>query len=296
MKISAMREFLLLAANRNYSKTAEQLYMAQSALSRHIAAMEDELGVQLIQRTKNSFQLTEAGEIAAEGFEKILKQYQQTLNSIGALSSQVSGELRLGILYYDINDYVAVIRDAFHRCFPEVKLTLLSYQPEQQEQALLNGEIDAALSYVALPDNGAVSVFPFLKTSFLVLFNKEHRFAASEESLKVCELNGEKLLDVPTSYQICDTKRQISQMLEENQVSFVERIPVMNFDEVPMLLKETGAVYIAPMINPKVYQNTVGWRLLEPDRYSGGISVVWRNGDKNPLIRVLISAIKIAYS
>ena len=132
MKISAMREFLLLAANKNYSKTAEQLYMAQSALSRHIAAMEDELGVQLIQRTKNSFQLTEAGEIAAEGFEKILKQYQQTLNSIGALSSQVSGELRLGILYYDINDYVAVIRDAFHRCFPEVKLTLLSYQPEQQ--------------------------------------------------------------------------------------------------------------------------------------------------------------------
>ena len=40
MKISHIREFLLLVSNRNFSKTAEQLYMAQSALSRHISPIK----------------------------------------------------------------------------------------------------------------------------------------------------------------------------------------------------------------------------------------------------------------
>ena len=67
MKINHIREFLLLVSNRNFSKTAEQLYMAQSALSRHISSMEDELGVQLISRSTTTFSLTEEGEKAVDG-------------------------------------------------------------------------------------------------------------------------------------------------------------------------------------------------------------------------------------
>ena len=63
MKFSIMREFVRLAAIRNYSKTAEELYMAQSALSRHMASLEEELNVKLIDRTRNSFELTPMGEI-----------------------------------------------------------------------------------------------------------------------------------------------------------------------------------------------------------------------------------------
>ena len=68
MKLSIMREFVRLAAVRNYSRTAEELYMAQSALSRHMTSLEEELNVKLIDRSRNSFALTPMGEIALEGF------------------------------------------------------------------------------------------------------------------------------------------------------------------------------------------------------------------------------------
>ena len=82
MKLSVMREFVRLAASRNYSRTAEELYIAQSALSRHMTALEKELNTQLINRTRNSFELTSMGEIALEGFQKILEDYEAMLDNM----------------------------------------------------------------------------------------------------------------------------------------------------------------------------------------------------------------------
>lgn len=55
MKLNIMREFVKLAETQNFSRTAEELYIAQSALSRHMVSLEEELRVQLIKRTRNSF-------------------------------------------------------------------------------------------------------------------------------------------------------------------------------------------------------------------------------------------------
>ena len=95
MKIHYIREFLLLASNKNFSKTADQLYMSQSTLSRHISSMEKELGVQLIDRSSYTFKLTPAGSIAVEGFQKVLNEYISALSELGTLSHKASGELRL---------------------------------------------------------------------------------------------------------------------------------------------------------------------------------------------------------
>lgn len=73
MKLNVMREFLKLAETKNFSRTAEELYIAQSALSRHMAMLEEELRVQLIKRTRNSFELTDFGEIVREEFAKLLE-------------------------------------------------------------------------------------------------------------------------------------------------------------------------------------------------------------------------------
>lgn len=61
------------------------------------------MSAQLIVRTKNSFQLTPAGELTRERFENILNEYQNTLYEIASLNNNPKGELRLGVLYYDID-------------------------------------------------------------------------------------------------------------------------------------------------------------------------------------------------
>lgn len=61
MKLSLMREFVTLANVQNFSRAAEELYIAQPALSRHIAALENELKTKLIDRSRNSFCTYRAG-------------------------------------------------------------------------------------------------------------------------------------------------------------------------------------------------------------------------------------------
>lgn len=118
MKTSVMREFCRLAANRNYSRTAEELYITQSALSRHIAALEEELNVKLIDRSRNAFSLTSSGEMVLEAFSKILSDYETLLERLQADTGE--GTLDVGVLYYDMDFYVAKIRGCFHKKFPSL--------------------------------------------------------------------------------------------------------------------------------------------------------------------------------
>ncbi len=296
MKISHIREFLLLVSNRNFSKTAEQLYMAQSALSRHISSMEDELGVQLISRSTTTFSLTEEGEKAVEGFRKVMEEYQNTLFSIGASAGTVTGELRVGILYYDMNTYVAQIRNAFRRNYPEASLRLISCQPEQAEAALLHDEMDVILIYNAHPVPGEdLHILPFLKVPYYVFFDRNSVFAGRER-LSVRDLADQPILSPPQPLTINATKQIISSMFIDHGVHPGKEVPVTNYDEVPVLLEEHGVVFISPMANPSAYRDAVLYSILEDEKYAAPVSAVWKTKNPSPLIGALVNTIKMIYT
>ena len=61
-----LQYFLAVARERNFTRAAEQLHVAQPALSRQVRLLEEELGVELLHRTTHSFELTEAGAFLLE--------------------------------------------------------------------------------------------------------------------------------------------------------------------------------------------------------------------------------------
>ena len=75
--------FLKLAETLNYTKTAEELFISQPAVTRHINSLEDELGIKLFDRSvKRSIILTEEGKIYLKGLKKCVNIYTDTLNAI----------------------------------------------------------------------------------------------------------------------------------------------------------------------------------------------------------------------
>jgi DNA-binding transcriptional LysR family regulator len=62
-----LQYFLAVARERNFTRAAEQLDVAQPALSRQVRLLEDELGVELLHRTTHTFELTEAGAFRRSG-------------------------------------------------------------------------------------------------------------------------------------------------------------------------------------------------------------------------------------
>ena len=295
MKLSIMREFVRLAAVRNYSRTAEELYMAQSALSRHMTSLEEELNVKLIDRSRNSFALTPMGEIALEGFQKILGEYENLLDKLSRQSEINGGELHLGFLYYDREFYVAKIREVFHRKFPKVKLVLHSYQPMQLETDLLSGKLDAAIIYGASGCCRAdIEYLPFLKIPYSLIYCKDHRLA-SLKAVQISDLSGEKLLCPERTSEINHAGDILMSMLEEGGAHIAEKIMINNYDEVPWIMEETGAVYISPMVNNNAYGSNTEYRFLLPESYYSDVSAVWLSENNNTAVNILCSVIKMCY-
>lgn len=295
MKLSLMREFVKLAANRNYSRTAEELYIAQPVLSRHMASLEKELRVKLIDRTTNSFQLTDAGTVVLEDFKKILENYKDLLDKLSRLDEKIEGELHLGVLYYDINCYVAKIREVFKQRHPNVKLILHSYQPQQLEMDLVTGKIDVAILYgVQGCIRHDIDYLPFLKIPYFLIYDKNHRLSLLKD-IHISDLDGEKLLSPDTPFEIISVGDSMYQMLDEGGAHISETIPVNNYDEVPWVLKDTGGIYISPMANSAAYGDSTETRLLLPEIYGSDVSAVWLKENKNAAVRLLCSTIKICF-
>lgn len=83
MTIQDITCFLKLAETLNYTKTAEELFISQPAVTRHINSLEDELGVKLFDRSvKRNITLTEAGKIYFDGLKKCKGIYEETLEKI----------------------------------------------------------------------------------------------------------------------------------------------------------------------------------------------------------------------
>ncbi|QOV19368.1 LysR family transcriptional regulator [Blautia liquoris] len=295
MKLNIMREFVRLSATRNYSKTADELYIAQSALSRHMSALEDELNVKLIDRTRNSFELTPMGKIVLEDFKKILKNYEDLLDKIAKQTEIENGELHLGFLYYDMNYYVAKIRHIFHKKYPKIKLILHSYQPMQLEADLLEGKLDVALIYgMSGCCHRDIEYIPFLKIPYSLIYCNNHRFA-SRKDIRISDLDGERLLCPEAPFELNHVGDMLEKMFAEGGAHTFKKIQIHNYDEVPWLMKENDAIYISPMVNNQAYGSDTKYRFLLPELYHTDVSAVWLSKNTNAAIHLLCSAIKVCY-
>ena len=92
-------EYLLAVANcGSFSLAAQQCFVTQPSLSMQIKALEEELGVVLLDRTKKPVIATEAGEVVIRNAREALKSYNYVRESVNELKGEISGTLRLGVI------------------------------------------------------------------------------------------------------------------------------------------------------------------------------------------------------
>jgi DNA-binding transcriptional LysR family regulator len=96
MNFSQIKCFLAAADCLSFTKAADRLYLSQPVLSRQIASMEDELGMELFVREKKSVRLTPAGEVLSEGLRQLANDYQALLDRANAMHMGYSGNVIWG--------------------------------------------------------------------------------------------------------------------------------------------------------------------------------------------------------
>ena len=115
MNIHRLKYFVSLAENLNFTKAAEECFIAQAAMSRQIAALEQELNVNLFKRNTRSVELTEAGQDFYWRARKILADYALAVESVQNIATQGDYILHLGVGPYESELIFPVLQEFMRR-------------------------------------------------------------------------------------------------------------------------------------------------------------------------------------
>lgn len=145
MNLEQLRSFVQVARFGNFTRAAEELYLAQPSLSRQIAALEKDLGAELFHRARGGSTLTVAGEVLLPLARRMLADAESVRRELAELAGLERGRVRLGATPTLCISLVAEVLSAFHAEHPGIELHL----SEQGSRALLDelgaGELDLAL-------------------------------------------------------------------------------------------------------------------------------------------------------
>jgi DNA-binding transcriptional LysR family regulator len=156
MDLRQLRYFVTVAGERNFTRAAEKLNIAQPPLSRQIQQLEEELGVPLFERRSRPLHLTEAGRFLHEHALDVLERVEMIRTMIRRLSPLQGGRFSIGFagstLYGALPDLVRRFRAAF----PGVEITLLELSTLQQIAALKEGTIDVGFGRLRRLEDPAI--------------------------------------------------------------------------------------------------------------------------------------------
>jgi LysR family transcriptional regulator for bpeEF and oprC len=118
--------FVSVAEYKSFSKAARKLKLSAPIVTRHIAKLENELGVRLLQRNTRQVSLTEAGITFYESCLDLLKTYTITLKQVKNFSNELAGTLKIGLPSSISHLYVTAALSQFIKKYPNIKIDIIN--------------------------------------------------------------------------------------------------------------------------------------------------------------------------
>ncbi len=145
MDLRQLRYFSAIADQGSFSEAAGRLHVAQSALSRHILALERELGVRLFERHARGINLTPSGVLLRARARGILDDIERLRTEVMAQASLPGGEAVIGTTSTTSRILYGPLAERFARDYPNVKLRFIEGVPYLLLEGLDTGSIDLAV-------------------------------------------------------------------------------------------------------------------------------------------------------
>lgn len=140
-----LKVFNTVAKRLNFTKAADELFITQPAVSKHIREIEVFYKTKLFERNGTRIQLTQAGNILLKYTDEILNLHKNIEFELAALTKDIRGVLKIGasttVAQYFIPEYLA----SFKQKFPDLKISLIVNNTEHIENLLLENKINLGI-------------------------------------------------------------------------------------------------------------------------------------------------------
>jgi len=149
MDISALQAFIAVAESGSFSRAGERIFLTQPAISKRIAALEQDIGARLFDRVGRKIHLTPAGEALLLRTRAVLSELEDIKRDITNLSGTIAGELSVATSHHIGLHRLPGPLKRFHETYTQVRLNLHFMDSEKACTAVAKGDLELAV--VTLP-------------------------------------------------------------------------------------------------------------------------------------------------
>ena len=193
MDTAYVKEFVMLAECLNFSEAAERLFIAQSSLSKHIRALERELGVELFERTTRSIRLSDAGELYLSYARQIARLCSESEIAMDDFKSRPAVSLTIAVMqnpqYYDLAKYITGFREAH----PDLSFSMVEADEFGLYDMFRKRAVNIFPTYSTFRGAGDYIFMPMVESSIVAILRRDHPCAANR-SVSLSRLGEERLL------------------------------------------------------------------------------------------------------
>ncbi|REC50392.1 LysR family transcriptional regulator [Chryseobacterium pennipullorum] len=289
MDIQQIRYFLVLAKELHFWNTAGKVNITQSALSRQIKALEEELGIMLFERNKRNVKLTPAGTFLYEKWAQVLNE----LDFFNEHARQIQlGEVGTLIISHPDSLSASFLPDVLSRIsssYPGLKIELLQVRYEEQEEFLRNYKVDLAITrdLTIAEDIASEKMY----SDHLAIVVPENHPFRSVEDITPEALKLQKFI-LPGKGEGSSYIGLIQQLFRYFEVS-PDASFYSEFGSAIIALVRNG-LGIAVLPDSYAFHESPGIRFI-PTHFQSGLYLNWRKDDHHPVLSNILNVILSHY-
>lgn len=274
--IRQLEYFIAVTERAHFGRAAASLNVTQPALSHQLKALEQSLGVTLVERGSGGAELTPIGRDLIGHARKILLDLNDMKQLAARSITQPLGRIRFGVTP-TLGPYLmpGVIK-ILHRQSPDLRLFIKEGIPAEQVMQLIDGQIDMLLSPLPVPDDG-LHVEPLFREPLHIVVPPDHPLA-ERDSVKLVDLKGATFLTLDHRHHY---HRQVVEFAERVSARILGDYEGTSLDSLRQMVGSGVGLAILPELYIRSESGGTGMvrrlKLQDHESYRS-IAAVWRKG------------------
>ena len=292
MELRQLRYFEAVARERNFTRAAAALGIAQPPLSRQVQKLEKELGVRLFERGSRPVQLTEAGRLVYGQVLTVLERVDEIASAVSRI--RASGSIRIGFVGSMLYSHLPEVVRAYRQARPEADLSLVELTTLEQVAALKDGRIDVGFGRVPFEDP-AVDRRLIEQERLFVALPASHRAAHAGDPLRLDELLAETLIVYPKSPRPSYADQVLALFRDQNLRPAAVR-EVRELQTALGLVAAEDGVCLVPATVQHLRRDNVSYRPLADAQAFSPIFMSMRKGDPSADLTLMMRLVARIYA
>ncbi|HWC80693.1 MAG TPA: LysR family transcriptional regulator [Pseudonocardiaceae bacterium] len=291
MNLRALRYFVVLVEELNFSRAAERLHMAQPALSQQIRTLEQQLGAQLVDRGHRPLRLTEAGTYLYTEAAQILASCERVALGAREIGAGARGWLAIGFTRSSMYSVLPPALKAFHRAYPQVELKLFEMITEEHADALREGRIHLGIGRQPAPVAGCTTRV-LLREPLMAVLAPDHPLAGAGE-VTIAGLADTPLILYP-GHSSTEFSRSVESLYRD--AGFVPPVEYRTFEiqtAIALVAAGLGVTFVGESVavqgrSDVVYRHLAG---LGPAGCTSTLAATFASTDPSPHLRAFLGCL-----